>query len=58
MLYGYMGKMLWVYLSTKELQEETLDETMARNFLGGYGFYMDEMITGNSELLPAAKKEG
>ncbi|MCJ7605014.1 MAG: aldehyde ferredoxin oxidoreductase family protein, partial [Dehalococcoidales bacterium] len=34
---GFMGKMLWVDLSKKELKDEELDEKTARNFLGGYG---------------------
>ena len=34
---GFMGKMLWVDLSKKELKEEALDEKLGRDFLGGYG---------------------
>ena len=34
---GYMGKMLWVDLSHSKLQEETLDEKLCRDFIGGYG---------------------
>jgi aldehyde:ferredoxin oxidoreductase len=34
---GFMGKMLWVDLSTKELKDEVLDEKLARQYLGGYG---------------------
>lgn len=34
---GFMGKMLWVDLSNKELKDETLDEELGRDFLGGYG---------------------
>jgi aldehyde:ferredoxin oxidoreductase len=34
---GYMGKILFVDLSTQELQQETLDEKMCRDFIGGYG---------------------
>ena len=37
MPYGFMGKILWVDLSKQELKEETLDEKMGRDFLGGYG---------------------
>jgi aldehyde:ferredoxin oxidoreductase len=32
-----MGKILFVDLSTQELQQETLDEKMCRDFIGGYG---------------------
>ena len=34
---GYMGKLLFVNLSTGEIKEETPDESLYRNFLGGYG---------------------
>ena len=34
---GYMGRMLWVNLSRKELKEEPLDEKLCRQYVGGYG---------------------
>jgi len=34
---GYMGKVLFVNLSTGELEDETLDEKICRDFIGGYG---------------------
>lgn len=34
---GYMGKLLFVNLSTKEITEETPDEKLYRDFIGGYG---------------------
>ena len=34
---GYMGKILFVDLSTGEIKEETLEEKMCRDFIGGYG---------------------
>ncbi|OGN99060.1 MAG: hypothetical protein A2Y89_05460 [Chloroflexi bacterium RBG_13_51_18] len=34
---GFMGKILWVDLSKKQIKEEALDEKMGRDFLGGYG---------------------
>jgi aldehyde:ferredoxin oxidoreductase len=37
MAHGFMGKILWVDLSKKQLKEEPLDEKMGRNYLGGYG---------------------
>jgi aldehyde:ferredoxin oxidoreductase len=37
MLYGFMGKVLWVDLSLNKMVEEPLDEKTARDFLGGYG---------------------
>ncbi len=37
MLGGYMGKMLWVDLTTGSMHDEALDEQMLRDFVGGYG---------------------
>ena len=34
---GYMGKLLFVDLSTGEIKEEPLDDKMCRDFIGGYG---------------------
>jgi aldehyde:ferredoxin oxidoreductase len=34
---GYMGKVLFVDLSKNELRDETLDEKLCRQFIGGYG---------------------
>lgn len=34
---GYMEKLLFVNLSTGEIKEETPDESLYRNFIGGYG---------------------
>ena len=34
---GYMGRILFVNLSTGEMREEDLDEKMCRDFIGGYG---------------------
>lgn len=34
---GYMGKILWVDLSKGVLKDETLDEKLCRDFIGGYG---------------------
>lgn len=37
MLYGYMGKLLFVDLSTGTWEVRPLSEELARNFIGGYG---------------------
>ncbi len=37
MAHGFMGKILWVDLSKKQIREEGLDEKTGRDFLGGYG---------------------
>ena len=34
---GYMGKMLFVDLSSGAVKEETLEEKKCRDFIGGYG---------------------
>jgi len=34
---GYMGKMLFVDLSSKTITEEVLDAKMCRDYIGGYG---------------------
>jgi len=34
---GYMGKVLFVNLSTGELKDEVLEEKLCRDFIGGYG---------------------
>ncbi|NIQ37071.1 MAG: hypothetical protein GTN81_00550, partial [Proteobacteria bacterium] len=34
---GYMGRILWIDLSSSKVTEEVLDETRCRDFLGGYG---------------------
>jgi aldehyde:ferredoxin oxidoreductase len=34
---GYMGKILNVNLSRRELEDEALDEKLCRDFIGGYG---------------------
>ena len=34
---GYMGKILFVDLSTGDIKEEPLDDKMCRDFIGGYG---------------------
>jgi aldehyde:ferredoxin oxidoreductase len=36
-IHGYMGKLLFVDLSTGECRIESLDEQICRDFLGGYG---------------------
>jgi aldehyde:ferredoxin oxidoreductase len=37
MLGGYMGKVLFIDLGRGEINEETLDEKLCRDFFGGYG---------------------
>ena len=34
---GYMGKILFVNLTTSEIIEDTLDDEICRHFLGGFG---------------------
>ncbi len=53
---GYMGKLLFVDLSSGTLTEEPVDEQMARDFIGGYGFgariLWDRMKPGADPLGP------
>jgi len=53
---GYMGKVLWVDLSTRRSWEEELPEAVCRQFLGGYGlgvkFLYDRMPAGVDPLGP------
>jgi aldehyde:ferredoxin oxidoreductase len=37
MLKGYMGKMLFIDLTKRELYEEALSDNLRRDFMGGYG---------------------
>lgn len=37
MAFGYMGKILWVDLSSKEISEEIISDEMYEKFLTGYG---------------------
>jgi aldehyde:ferredoxin oxidoreductase len=53
---GYMGKILWVDLSTGKIKEEALDEELCRDFVGGYGIgaklLYDHMKPGADPLGP------
>jgi aldehyde:ferredoxin oxidoreductase len=37
MVFGYIGKVLWVDLSRSQIKEEALDEKLCREYIGGYG---------------------
>jgi aldehyde:ferredoxin oxidoreductase len=56
MLYGYMGKLLFVDLSKGRFHEEGLTETLARLFIGGYGIgariLYEKMNKGTDPLGP------
>jgi len=53
---GYMGKLLFVDLSTGEIREEKPDETLYRDFIGGYGvgsrIFYDRQKAGVDPLGP------
>jgi len=53
---GYMGKLLFVNLSNGEIEEETPDESLHRDFIGGYGIgariLYDRMKAGVDPLGP------
>ena len=51
---GYMGKLLVVDLTSRELVDEPLDQALAREFVGGSGFaarYLYPEITPNTDPL-------
>ncbi|MFX1274360.1 MAG: aldehyde ferredoxin oxidoreductase N-terminal domain-containing protein, partial [Promethearchaeota archaeon] len=51
---GFIGKLLKVNLSTKEISEEPLDETISKNFLGGAGYcarYLYDRLNKNTDPL-------
>jgi aldehyde:ferredoxin oxidoreductase len=54
--FGYMGKMLFVNLTNSQIHDEELSETMARQFVGGYGIgariIMERMKPGADPLSP------
>ncbi len=56
MLGGYMGKFLWVDLTEGSIREETPDEGLLRDFIGGYGtsarLFYDLMEPGTDPLGP------
>ncbi len=56
MLGGYMGKLLFVDLSTGKMTEETPDESLCRDYVGGYGIgarlLYDRMKAGVDPLGP------
>jgi len=56
MLGGYMGRMLWVDMTTRKIREEPLDERLARDYVGGYGLAAriayDRMPAGADPLGP------
>ena len=47
---GYMGKLLWVDLSTGTIKEQALEERMCHDFIGGYGI--------GSRILYSRQKSG
>lgn len=53
---GYMGKLLFVDLTNGKIQEEALDPTIARQYVGGYGIgariIMERMKPGVDPLGP------
>ena len=51
---GFIGKLLKVDLSSKEIMDETLDENIAKNFLGAAGYscrYLYDKIDKDTDPL-------
>ncbi|MBF7096663.1 aldehyde ferredoxin oxidoreductase family protein [Alkalibacter mobilis] len=56
---GYMGKVLRVNLSTKEITTEELPEKIAKDFIGGAGFgikYLFDEVPGDTDALGEENK--
>jgi len=54
---GYMGKMLFVDLSSKTITEEALDAKMCRDYIGGYGIGARVLYSRQKPAsLPSARK--
>ncbi|MCR4393886.1 MAG: hypothetical protein NUV31_05880, partial [Dehalococcoidales bacterium] len=55
---GYMGKILWVDLTSGSIKEEALDESICRKYIGGYGLgakiIFDRQKPGVNPLGPEA----
>ena len=54
MVGGYIGKLLFVDLSTGKMEEQNLDEAFCRKFIGGYGFgarILYDRIPANTDAL-------
>ncbi len=45
MVYGFIGKVLWVDLTNRIIKEEILTDQYCRNFIGGYGFGARELYS-------------
>lgn len=58
-MYGYVGKVLRINLTTASVTVESLDESMARKYIGGRGLatkmFMDEVTTDVDALSPENK---
>jgi aldehyde:ferredoxin oxidoreductase len=56
MIPGYMGKLLWVDLTKGKIKEETTDEQLYKDYIGGYGLgariLYDRMKPGADPLGP------
>ncbi len=56
MIPGYMGKILWVNLTNGKITEETPDEQLYKDYIGGYGvaarLLYDRMAPGEDPLGP------
>jgi aldehyde:ferredoxin oxidoreductase len=58
-MYGWMGKILRVNLSNGEINDETLDPQVARDFVGGRGlaiYYMLKEVDPNCDALGKENK--
>ena len=54
---GYNGKILWIDLSSNVITEENLDESVYRDYLGGYGIGASIIYTRIKHKCGALAKE-
>jgi aldehyde:ferredoxin oxidoreductase len=56
MEFGYMGKLLWVDLTTGKIEEQALESKFCRDYIGGYGMgariLFDRLTPGTDPLGP------
>lgn len=52
MKHGWMGKVLWVDLTTGTMRDEQIDEAIYRDFLGGYGLAAKLIFDRQTKGLP------
>ena len=58
---GYMGKLLFVNLNNRKIEEESISDDLARKFLGGYGVFSTPILylsIDEDEVKHGTRREG